>query len=1011
MMHVLSVDGNYIGVERGAAGTIATSHRALPNDEYFASAAVLDGDGEDALEAQDTDGVATNFEETLEKAYDAVPASGWVTIWKRDTSVKSFYLTADSGPKDHDIVTSNQQTFTLNEAATSLSALSNDESTWAGKIVLVGGTTDKEFFAIESVSGAVATTVDRDLCSAADTWTRLERATVACEKYPFISRAQNVRHKGDSLVQYTCNWDANIATTAASTQGGVASRTNKCKQTTLLGLTVIPVEKVSNKFPATSGATYEIEPGDYLRIDYPHNPDTNEIVSAAEEEIYRVNGVDGNDVIVTPKPLAHSSDTNVNVQRYPGGTVLDLIKQKRASGGKTPLVLTYTRSDAIPSTDADVTVTVDSVNGVDQGDYCLIDQEFFWIEAINTVQKTVQFNQIGTPATNTLAGNQGRAAFGTTATTHAKTGSCYVFKYLDDEQGEDQIQNVLKDDGTAQAAPAAHCDSSKGRCGISENAVNGNGFTRIFDPKASIRHITALTDADADDGMDSLTLAAKAAIKHRTISEPANIIGDPLENDGAVNPVRGGTDFNTGGWVASDGTLDLTGANSNDGVTNIGTTTGPYGFDYQIDSGRLHPGTSYVVGALGDMLEDVSRFAPLNDLQQCYSYVADGKSALGTTEMSIDGTATALTTSMKIDDYRGTVRVGDMLYVETAAEYVLVTAINTASADADKDATLTVLRGVVPPTSPSCVIPTVPKIPTTMTTDAKKVWVLPRNIDVDMDILGDSGSTTRFADPWGAGSNVTEFCYTVNPQRKTTLSTALTAFTATGTATAVLAETAVVVSSLSELGVRVGDFIRVGSKTATSAATGDGVIGGVGALDGGNSYGEFMLVQKINYATSTLTVIRAATPPCHRASGMGWDHETGSEVFLVTPDYSTVNMADAIAKTGGQGADEMISTSMRAIVELSPKERIVWVPATPTPQPPVPAPPAAKKKSSDNLLLLLLLLLLIPIAAAVWWCCKKEPVNQPVAKPMAPVYLPQNYPVLEMSPNPAQMAPMPPYGM
>merc|ERR1712216_1007289 len=78
-------------------------------------------------------------------------------------------------------------------------------------------------------------------------------------------------------------------------------------------------------------------------------------------------------------------------------------------------------------------------------------------------------------------------------------------------------------------------------------------------------------------------------------------------------------------------------------------------------------------------------------------------------------------------------------------------------------------------------------------------------------------------------------------------------------------------------------------------------------------------------------------------------------------------------------------------------------------QPPVPAPPAAKKKSNDNLLLLLLLLLLIPIAAAVWWCCKKEPVNQPVAKPMAPVYLPQNYPVLEMSPNPAQIAPMPPY--
>merc|ERR1719478_1934744 len=65
-----------------------------------------------------------------------------------------------------------------------------------------------------------------------------------------------------------------------------------------------------------------------------------------------------------------------------------------------------------------------------------------------------------------------------------------------------------------------------------------------------------------------------------------------------------------------------------------------------------------------------------------------------------------------------------------------------------------------------------------------------------------------------------------------------------------------------------------------------------------------------------------------------------------------------------------------------------------------------QKKSDDNLLLLLLLLLLIPIAAAVYWCCKQEPVA-PVGKPMAPVYLPQPYPVLEMSPQPVMMAPMP----
>merc|ERR1712205_86737 len=67
---------------------------------------------------------------------------------------------------------------------------------------------------------------------------------------------------------------------------------------------------------------------------------------------------------------------------------------------------------------------------------------------------------------------------------------------------------------------------------------------------------------------------------------------------------------------------------------------------------------------------------------------------------------------------------------------------------------------------------------------------------------------------------------------------------------------------------------------------------------------------------------------------------------------------------------------------------------------------ATKKKKEDNLLLLLLLLLLIPIGAAVYWCCKQESVA-PVGKPMAPVYLPQPCPVLEMSPQPVMMAPMP----
>merc|ERR1712216_592700 len=55
-----------------------------------------------------------------------------------------------------------------------------------------------------------------------------------------------------------------------------------------------------------------------------------------------------------------------------------------------------------------------------------------------------------------------------------------------------------------------------------------------------------------------------------------------------------------------------------------------------------------------------------------------------------------------------------------------------------------------------------------------------------------------------------------------------------------------------------------------------------------------------------------------------------------------------------------------------------------------------KKDTDGNMLLLLLLLLLIPIGAAIYYCCKQEPV--------APVCMPQPYPVLEMSPQPVMMA-------
>ena len=86
-MYVESVDGNYIGVQRGVAGTTATSHRSLEGT------GVTDDDKirKDATAAHQVQaGPPLTAGMT-----DAIPAHGWVTIWKRDTAARSYYLDAD----------------------------------------------------------------------------------------------------------------------------------------------------------------------------------------------------------------------------------------------------------------------------------------------------------------------------------------------------------------------------------------------------------------------------------------------------------------------------------------------------------------------------------------------------------------------------------------------------------------------------------------------------------------------------------------------------------------------------------------------------------------------------------------------------------------------------------------------------------------------------------------------------------------------------------------------------
>ena len=313
-----------------------------------------------------------------------------------------------------------------------------------------------------------------------------DHGTTASAVVPIVARRQYQHHIGDSVVQYTCGWNANIAATNFATQGAGA-RTNLCARTTLVGMPVIPVADGSG-----------INPGDFLRVDSPQFTGAGAVravggvgrlVQPTDEEIYRVNAVNGNDVVVTAKPLSISAAATsaANVQRHPGGTPLDLLR-------RTGTTITYTTTsgnlvvaDTAGANDAGFTVTVNSVENIDVGQYCLIDSEFMRIGSKNGL--VVGFvDQVGAPtaftAVDYAAGiNNGRGAFGTdSAVTHAASGTCEVYTYLQGTNGQ----------GAGRMLPE-------------------DGFTTIYDPRVVIRQIAGV------DAAGQITLEAPAQEDRKSV--------------------------------------------------------------------------------------------------------------------------------------------------------------------------------------------------------------------------------------------------------------------------------------------------------------------------------------------------------------------------------------------------------------------------------------------------------------------------------------------------------------
>ena len=325
----------------------------------------------------------------------------WVTVYKRDTSINSYYLTTDSA--------AGATTLDLNAIANDICANTQ------GCLLLVGGTTEKEFMSAAAPATTTTLTVDNAV-------------TEATNAQPYVTTRQYAHETGDSVVQYKCNWQApaavmSAATTSAlaeNTQGGVNARAGSCLQTSLIGLTVIPM-------PASpDGTAAAISPGDFVRIEFPKDMEsTPATVEYSEEEIYRVNAVTGSSLVVTPKPLATANAltaanggaaARIPVNQYQGGSTLDVLRYMGA------ITFTVATSNGASSTSisADAThvhtVTASSTQNLFTDDYCLVDKEFFKIGTIDSGTKLLTFPARGN-------GNVGRASFGTTAVAHSRGGS------------------------------------------------------------------------------------------------------------------------------------------------------------------------------------------------------------------------------------------------------------------------------------------------------------------------------------------------------------------------------------------------------------------------------------------------------------------------------------------------------------------------------------------------------------------------------------------------------------
>jgi len=362
----------------------------------------------------------------------------------------------------------------------------------------------------------------------------------------------------------------------------------------------------------------------------------------------------------------------------------------------------------------------------------------------------------------------------------------------------------------------------------------------------------------------------------------------------------------------------------------------------QVNQGTMGSGPAYIVGSLGDMVEEV---------QKCPTLSANYMTIVTTPTSGVNADTVTL------DTPNHGLNVGDFVYVGVFPTnstdgiyanfgYMRVSAVpGTAGPDSNMSNTVDLETPAAPNTMNTAghlgtakylrdgakaasayqykcsVLPDEGSPPIVgagrNTGLGRIVFKIVDAYDPESDSIAGGADPTYFADPYGKGSNVTDFPYEVRAAGNSEVMVATTVTPAS---------TSLVLSSVAALRVAVGDYILVvteNSDLAAATTLANACVGSAACACTAATC-EYMLVTAVAPATNTLTVIRDVKPNGPTSPGKLWGAANTSAVGftqgisvvrLLTASYETLQFMDAYSKTHlSSGSNNMMSASYRAII-------------------------------------------------------------------------------------------------